>query len=101
MDTIQAFGPAFYGSETMAAYYNTSAAMPSLHFSWTVILGVYCWRTLPGGFKAVGLLYPVMTFFAITVTGNHFMLDAVAGGALAGLSFGLVETYRRVTAKLG
>ncbi len=93
LDTIQAFGPAFYGTETMAAYYNTSAAMPSLHFSWTVILGVYCWRTLPGGFKAVGLLYPAITFFTITITGNHFILDAIAGGALAGLSFGAIEAY--------
>ncbi len=99
VDSIQAFGPTFYGTEAMANFYNTSAAMPSLHFSWTVILGVYWWRTLPGGFKAVGLLYPAMTFFAITVTGNHFILDAVAGGALAGLSFGAVEAYRRLTAK--
>ena len=99
VDSIQAFGPTFYGTEAMANFYNTSAAMPSLHFSWTVILGVYWWRTLPGGLKAVGLLYPTMTFFAITVTGNHFILDAVAGGALAGLSFGAVEAYRRLTAK--
>ena len=100
IDTIQAFGPTFYGTETMANFYNTSAAMPSLHFSWTVILGVYCWLALPGGFKAVGLLYPVMTFFAITVTGNHFILDAVIGGVLAGLSFGVVEAYRHLSPRL-
>lgn len=101
VDAIQAYGPTFYGTEEMANFYNTSAAMPSLHFSWTVILGVYWWRALPGGFKAVGILYPVMTFFAITVTGNHFILDAVVGGVLAGLSFGAVEAYRRLMAKRG
>jgi hypothetical protein len=42
-----------------------------------------------------------MTFFAITVTGNHFILDAVVGGVLAGLSFGAVEAYRRLMAKRG
>ena len=94
-DTIQAYGPAFYGTQTMANFYNTSAAMPSLHFSWTVILGVYWFRSLPGGFKAAGVIYPAMTFFAITITGNHFILDAIVGGALAGLSFGAVEAYRR------
>ena len=99
-DTIQAFGPAFYGSESMAAFYNTNAAMPSLHFSWTVILGVYWLRSLPGGFKAAGVLYPTLTFFAITITGNHFILDAVVGGALAGLSFGAVEGYRAVAARV-
>ena len=95
-DTIQAFGPAFYGTQTMANFYNTSAAMPSLHFSWTVILGVYWFRSLPGGFKAAGVIYPAMTFFAIIITGNHFILDAIVGGALAGLSFGAVEAYRRL-----
>ena len=100
VDTIQAFGPTFYGSESMATFYNTNAAMPSLHFSWTVILGVYWLRSLPGGFKAAGVLYPALTFFAITITGNHFILDAVVGGALACLSFGAVEGYRAVSARV-
>ena len=99
-DTIQAFGPALYGSETMAIFYNTTAAMPSLHFSWTVILGVYWLRSLPGGFKAFGLIYPTLTFFAITVTGNHFILDAIVGGVLAGLCFGVVEGYRAAVARI-
>lgn len=100
VDTIQAFGPAIYGSESMATFYNTSAAMPSLHFSWTIILGVYWLRSLPGGFKVFGLVYPALTFFAITITGNHFILDAIMGGVLAGLSFGAVEAYRLARRKL-
>ena len=99
-DTIQVLGPAMYGSDTMATFYNTTAAMPSLHFSWTVILGVYWLRSLPGGFKAVGIIYPVMTFFAITITGNHFILDAIVGGVLAGLCFGVVEGYRATVARV-
>ncbi len=96
LDSIQLLGPSFYGSATMANFYNTSAAMPSLHFSWTVILGVYWLRSLPGGFKAAGVVYPALTFFAITITGNHFILDAIVGGVLAGLSFGAVEGYKQV-----
>ena len=61
--------------------------MPSLHFSWTVILGVLFWRSFPGWYRTSGLLYPVLTFFAITLTGNHFILDAMAGALLAVLSF--------------
>ena len=90
IDSIQEFGPKSYGSEGMASYYNISAAMPSLHFSWTVILGVLFWRSFPGGFRFIGLAYPFLTFFAIVLTGNHFILDAIAGGAWAGLSFGVV-----------
>ncbi|MCI0902941.1 MAG: phosphatase PAP2 family protein [Chloroflexi bacterium] len=94
LDTIQEFGPRSYGSEDMASLYNISAAMPSLHFSWTVILGVLFWRSFRGRRRFFGLLYPVLTFFAIVLTGNHFILDAVAGGVLAGLAFGVVWLLR-------
>ena len=90
-DTIQNYGPAFYGSPEMATYYNTNAAMPSLHFSWTVILGVLFVRWLKGWLKLLGLAYPVMTLFTITITGNHFILDAIAGGILAGMAFAVME----------
>ena len=93
-DAIQELGPKFYGSEGMATYYNISAAMPSLHFSWTVIVGVLFWRSFPGWYRVTGLLYPVLTFFAITLTGNHFILDAMAGAVLAGMSFGVVLLVR-------
>lgn len=95
VDAIQEFGPTFYGSEDMATYYNVSAAMPSLHFSWTVILGVLFWRSFPSPYRMIGLLYPLLTFLAITLTGNHFILDAAAGGALAILSFAVVLMGRR------
>ena len=95
VDTIQTYGPSFYGSPQMAVYYNTLAAMPSLHFSWAVIMGVLFFRTLKGWFRAVGILYPLVTFFAITITGNHYILDAAAGGGLAAVSFGLVELLIR------
>ena len=91
VDTIQDYGPAYYGSPEMAIYYNTNAAMPSLHFSWTVILGVLFVRWLKGWLKLLGLAYPVMTLFAITITGNHFILDAIAGGILAGMAFAVME----------
>jgi hypothetical protein len=91
VDTIQTLGPALYGSPEMAVFYNTNAAMPSLHFCWTVILGVLCLRSLPGTAKVLGILYPGVTFLAITITGNHFILDAVAGGLLAGAAFAIVE----------
>ena len=71
LNTIQEFGPTFYGSDDMASLYNISAAMPSLHFSWTVILGVLFWKTLSGWHRVFGLVYPVLTFLAIVLTGNH------------------------------
>ncbi len=94
LDSIQEFGPKSYASDGMASYYNISAAMPSLHFSWTVILGVLFWRSFPGWYRFIGAAYPFLTFFAIVLTGNHFILDAIAGGLLALLSFGAVLLLR-------
>lgn len=94
LNTIQEYGPTFYGSEDMTSFYNISAAMPSLHFSWTVILGVVFWRFLRGPYRALALLYPVLTLAAIVLTGNHFILDAVAGGALAAWAFVIVLLLR-------
>ena len=91
VDTIQTLGPALYGSPEMAVFYNTNAAMPSLHFCWTVILGVLCLRSLPGKAKVLGILYPGVTLLAITITGNNFILDAVAVGLMAGEAFAIVE----------
>ena len=45
-------------------------------------------------------MYPVLTLFAIIITGNHFILDAIVGGALAGLCFGVVEGWQRLTPRL-
>jgi len=91
VNTIQVLGPTFYGSPEMTSFYNANAAMPSLHFSWTVILGVLFVRTFKGWFRITGVLYPVITFLAITITGNHFIMDAIAGGILAVAAFAVME----------
>ncbi|MSQ07330.1 MAG: phosphatase PAP2 family protein [Dehalococcoidia bacterium] len=95
MDTIQAFGPVFYGGPEMARYYNTLAAMPSLHFTWTAILGVLFLRRAKGWLRVAGVLYPTATFCAIIITGNHYFLDAVAGGLVAAVGFAVVEAWSR------
>ncbi len=101
LDTIQELGPSFYGGSEMARFYNTYAAMPSLHFTWTAVLGVLLVRRFRGPWKSLGAAYPVLTFFAIIITGNHFILDAVAGGLLAGVSLGFVELWTRLHGRRG
>jgi hypothetical protein len=85
VDTINRFGPSWYGEREMAqvVYYNVFAAMPSLHFGWTLLFGVLYARSGPMWLKVCGVAYPTLTFFAITITGNHYMLDAVCGAAVA------------------
>ena len=76
---------------------NQFAAFPSLHFGWNLLLGLgMAQASMRGWLNAIALLLPVAMFFSIVVTGNHFILDAIAGAAVVtvGLSLAyLVERY--------
>jgi hypothetical protein len=66
------------------------AAMPSLHAGWAVGVGVGVWRRS----RVVAVLYPAAVVLATIATGNHFVLDAVAGAALMVAGFALVGANR-------
>lgn len=96
VDTIKAFGPAFYASREFANYYNPYAAMPSLHFSWTIMFGIVFLRSGNRWVRVLGILYPLVTLLAITITGNHYIIDAIAGGLLIAGAFATLELgFRR------
>ncbi len=95
VDTIASFGPGFYASRELANYYNVFAAMPSLHFAWTLIFGYMFFTAGPKWLKVAGVMYPTMTLMAITITGNHYILDAMGGGIVMGISMGFIFFIRR------
>ncbi|HWO94029.1 MAG TPA: phosphatase PAP2 family protein [Dehalococcoidia bacterium] len=86
------------------AFTNQYAAMPSLHFGWNLLIGLALVRYAPlVAAKAFGVVMPIAMFFAIVVTANHYILDPVAGAALAllGLALSSVlppgrELWRRI-----
>ena len=84
VDSLKVFGsPWSFDSSAMQKLSNQYAAMPSLHFAWALWCGLAVVPALRRNWsKAMAVLYPILTLFAIVVTGNHFWLDAV-GGALA------------------
>ena len=87
VDTIQDLGPEQYNSRETQVYYNAFAAMPSVHFAWTVLFGVIFYRTRIKWLMVLGVLYPTLTFFSIVITGNHYIMDAVGGIGLIGIAF--------------
>jgi membrane-associated phospholipid phosphatase len=67
---------------------NRYAALPSLHLGWNLLVGVILWRTTRNRLvRAFAVAMPVAMAFAVVATGNHYVLDVVAGAvvALAGL----------------
>jgi hypothetical protein len=85
---VQDFSKPDYG--TLTHLTNQYAAMPSLHFGWSLWCGVAIAILAPKAWmKALGLLHPLFTVSAIVATGNHWVLDAVGGAAVVAGGFGL------------
>lgn len=66
------------------AFVNQYAAMPSLHFGWNLLIGIALFTYGRSRIvKSMGILSPIAMGSAVVLTGNHFILDAAAGGGLA------------------
>ncbi|MBD0417940.1 phosphatase PAP2 family protein [Streptomyces sp. TRM S81-3] len=90
---VQDFSKPDYG--TLTALTNQYAAMPSLHFGWSLWCGLVIAIIAPKVWmKAVGLLHPLFTVAAIVATGNHWVLDAVGGAAVVAAGFGLTYLFQ-------
>jgi membrane-associated phospholipid phosphatase len=69
--------------------YNEFSAMPSVHMAWAVVAGAaLIILAKPLWAKAIGLIYPVCMLIAVVVTGNHYLLDVVAGIVLVVMAYG-------------
>ncbi|MGW3667398.1 bifunctional glycosyltransferase 87/phosphatase PAP2 family protein [Streptomyces sp. NPDC005141] len=87
---VQDFSKPDYG--TLTELTNQYAAMPSLHFGWSLWCGLVIAILAPRWWmKALGLLHPFFTVSAIVATGNHWILDAVGGAAVVAVGFGLTH----------
>ena len=84
VDTVQMSNSVLEEVARPSALTNQNAAMPSLHFGWVLLCGVFLSRASrrwPG--KMLALALPLIMGLTIIVTGNHYIVDAMAGGALA------------------
>ncbi|MFE6091577.1 phosphatase PAP2 family protein [Streptomyces massasporeus] len=85
---VQDFSKPDYG--TLTALTNQYAAMPSLHFGWSLWCGVVIAILASRWWlKALGLLHPLLTLASIVATANHWVLDAAGGAVVIAAGFGL------------
>jgi len=95
VDTMFAFSRVNYDMQP-AAFVNHYAAMPSLHFGWNLLLGIGIIWTMRNFFGiAFGVTMPAAMFLAVVVTGNHFILDVLAGTVVALIGLGLALLVQR------
>jgi hypothetical protein len=104
VDTLQTVGGLWsFDSGPMHSVSNQYAAMPSLHFAWSVwcALALAPALTSVAGRSMVGKVliwcYPLATLLCIVVTGNHYFLDAVGGGVTLAIGFWLARIVQQKT----
>lgn len=100
VDTMAQYGAVDYGSSFFRTFANPYAAMPSLHFGWVLLVGIstiYVAKAI--WLKVVGVIVPISMLIAIIATGNHFILDAIAGAIVIGIAYGLVVLFNRLRSK--
>jgi membrane-associated phospholipid phosphatase len=88
---------------TWAGSTNPFAAMPSLHVGWAVWASLALWPLLRRRWmRLVALIYPAAMLLSVVVTGNHWLLDGLAGAVLAAVTLAAAaawERHRRVASR--
>lgn len=94
--TIEKYNDLSYQAQSLSAFVNPYAAVPSLHFGWAMIIGAAMFVTMrPPLLRAFGLLLPWAQLAAIVFTANHYIVDAAAGGAVCVVGVGLAMAAQR------
>ncbi len=76
---------------------NHYAAVPSLHFGWALLVGIALIDIARNWWvRAFAVLFPTFMFFAIVLTGNHFIFDAMAGALVVLLAIVLAFVLENV-----
>jgi membrane-associated phospholipid phosphatase len=96
---------AFYRFLRPPNFVNQYAAMPSLHAGWDLLVGLsVAAAATTVAVRLVGYLLPVLMAFSVVATANHYVVDVVAGLALALVGYGgalLLERRRERRAREG
>jgi hypothetical protein len=70
----------------LVRFYNPIAAMPSHHAAFAVVTGAGLAARSAGLHRVGWAAYPPIVGLVVVATGNHFVLDVVAGAALGALA---------------
>ena len=86
-DTIAAFTNMNQDSSFNSVMVNPYAAVPSMHIAFSLMIAVPAMSLVRSIWaRAIWSGYPLLVFFVITVTANHYWFDAAAGAAVACLA---------------
>jgi len=107
IDVMQHFaGAGWWGSAASAPRglgdaTNQFAAMPSLHFGWSLWCGIQMWGFGGRRWKIAGFTYPALQAVVVLATANHFALDVVGGATCVLTGYAVVTLVGRLLGKTG
>lgn len=87
VDTINEFAGVNQDSNAVSLLVNKYAAVPSMHIGFSLMIAIPAIMLIRNlAVRAVWAIYPVIVFFVIVVTAQHYWLDAAAGAATAAVA---------------
>jgi hypothetical protein len=100
LDIDDTVGLAGHDSGSFAGVrFDPYAAMPSLHVGWSALVALAVFRaTSRTWLRAAAVAHPVLMTLAVTATGNHYLVDSLAGALVALLAILAVDVWRRMVA---
>ena len=91
VDTIVEVSGLDLDSGLVAQVYDPLAAMPSIHVAYAVVTAAVAQTSRSPLLRAAAVAYPPFVALIVFTTANHYVLDAVAGAALATLALRLAR----------
>ena len=86
-DTITQYAQVNHDSGLVRLFINPYAAIPSMHVAFSTMIGVTGALIARHKItKALWCVYPVLVFWVVVVTGNHFWVDGAIGLLVAALA---------------
>jgi hypothetical protein len=80
---------------------NQFAAMPSLHFGWSLWCAIQMWGFGGRRWRVAAVVYPTLQALVVLATANHFFFDILGGATCILLGYGIVTLIGRVLGKTG
>jgi hypothetical protein len=94
VDTIEEVSGIDLDRGLVAQLYDPIAAMPSIHVAYAVVTASGIAATSDSGLvRALAPAYPPLVAAVVFATANHYVLDAVAGAALAAVGLRLARAF--------
>jgi membrane-associated phospholipid phosphatase len=88
VDTLYLYSTTNYRSGIMSFVTDQYAAFPSLHIGYALFLSLAIFLLTRNRLaRVLAAVYPVVLCAAIIITGNHYVLDVVAGVLVLGVAF--------------